>query len=130
MRRASGPYCGVETDNWHAPAGSPPQVAAGVDAGSIILQVTGGPHAPVRFPMNTSNLLHLQGVVPGRRKPSRLFVILGLGLVLTLIVGRPANAQSAVNCAAPVTSAPTAPAIVSAASTSYGTVLVEGSASY
>lgn len=80
--------------------------------------------------MITSNLLHLQGVIPGRGKPSRLFFILGLGAVLALICGRPANAQSAVNCAAPVTSAPTAPAIVSAASTSYGTVLVEGSVGY
>lgn len=80
--------------------------------------------------MNTSNLLHSQGVVPGRRKSPRLFVILGLGLALALIFGRPANAQSPVNCAARVTSAPTSPAIISVASTAYGTVLVEGSAGY
>ena len=58
--------------------------------------------------MNTSNLLHFQGVVPGRGKPSRHFFLLGLGVVLALICGRPADAQSAMNCAAPVTSAPTA----------------------
>jgi predicted lipoprotein with Yx(FWY)xxD motif len=80
--------------------------------------------------MNTSNWLHLQGLISGQRKSSRLFVILALGLALALLFGRPANAQSTVNCAAPVTSAPTSPAIVSVASTSYGTVLVEGSAGY
>lgn len=80
--------------------------------------------------MNSSNLLHLQGLIPGQRKSSRLFVILGLGLALAFLSGRPAHAQSTVNCAAPVTSAPTGPAIVSVASTSYGKVLVEGSAGY
>lgn len=80
--------------------------------------------------MNTSNCLHLPGLIPGQRKSSRLFLILGLALALALLSGRPANAQSTVNCAAPVTSAPTSPAIVSVASTSFGTVLVEGSAGY
>ena len=80
--------------------------------------------------MNTYNWLHLQSVIPGQRKSFRLFVILALGLALVLLFGRPANAQSTINCAAAVTSAPTSPAIVSAASTSYGTVLVEGSAGY
>jgi predicted lipoprotein with Yx(FWY)xxD motif len=80
--------------------------------------------------MNSSISLHLQGLIPGQRKSSRLFVILALGLALGLLFGRPANAQSTVNCAAPVTSAPTSPAIVSVASTSYGKVLVEGSAGY
>jgi predicted lipoprotein with Yx(FWY)xxD motif len=80
--------------------------------------------------MNTYNWLHLQRVIPGHRKSSHLFVFLALMLALALLSGRPANAQSAVNCAAPVTSAPTSPAIVSVASTSYGTVLVEGSAGY
>jgi len=80
--------------------------------------------------MNRSNSLHLQGLIPGQRKLSRLFVILGVGLALALLLGRPASAQSAVNCAAPTTSAPTGPAIVSVASTTYGTVLVEGSAGY
>lgn len=60
----------------------------------------------------------------------RLFVILALVLAPALLLGRPANAQSTVNCAAPVSSAPTGPAIVSAASTSSGAVLVEGSAGY
>ena len=80
--------------------------------------------------MNTYNRLHLQSVIPGQRKTFRLFVMLALVLALALLSGRPANAQSTVNCAAPVTSAPTGPAIVSVASTSYGTVLVEGSAGY
>lgn len=80
--------------------------------------------------MNSSNSLHLQGLIPGERRSSRLFVILGVGLALALLLCRPANAQSAVNCAAPVTSAPAGPAIVSVASTAYGTVLVEGSAAY
>jgi predicted lipoprotein with Yx(FWY)xxD motif len=65
-----------------------------------------------------------------QRKSSRLFVLLCAGLALALLVGRPASAQSTVNCAAPVTSAPTSPAIVSVASTPYGKVLVEGSAGY
>jgi len=80
--------------------------------------------------MNTSNSLRLQGLMNGQGKSSRVLVIVGLGLALALQFGRPANAQNNVNCAAPVTSAPTGPAIVSAASTSYGKVLVEGSASY
>lgn len=80
--------------------------------------------------MSTFNWLHLPSAIPSHGKSSRLFIILGLGLALTLLFGRPANAQSAPNCAAPVTSAPTAPAIVSVASTSHGTVLVEGSAGY
>ena len=65
----------------------------------------------------------------GQRKSSRLFVILAFGLILALQFGQHANAQS-INCAAPVTSAPTGPAIVSTASTPFGTVLVEGSAGY
>jgi predicted lipoprotein with Yx(FWY)xxD motif len=80
--------------------------------------------------MTSSNSVHLQGLVPGQGKSSRLFVILGMAFVLALLLGRPAHAQGAVNCAAPTTSAPTSPAIVSVASTAYGTVLVEGSAGY
>lgn len=80
--------------------------------------------------MNTYNCLRLQSVIPGQRTSLRLFVMLALMLALALLFGRPANAQSPVNCAAPVTGAPTGPAIVSVASTSYGTVLVEGSAGY
>lgn len=80
--------------------------------------------------MNISNSLRFQGLIPGQRKSSRFFVILALGLALALLFGRPVNAQSTVNCAAPVTGAPTSPAIVSVASTSYGRVLVEGSAGY
>lgn len=41
-----------------------------------------------------------------------------------------ASAAGDINCAAPVISPPTGPAIVSAASTPYGKVLVEGSAEY
>jgi predicted lipoprotein with Yx(FWY)xxD motif len=80
--------------------------------------------------MNSSNSVRLQGLVPAQRKLSHLFVILGMALVLALLSGRPANAQGAVNCAAPTTTAATSPAIVSVASTAYGTVLVEGSAGY
>ena len=80
--------------------------------------------------MNSSNSFHLQGLIPRQCISSRLFVILGVGLALALLLGRTANAQSAVKCAAPATSAPTSPAIVSVASTAYGTVLVEGSAGY
>ena len=76
------------------------------------------------------NISNSQGLTPGRRMSSHPFVIIALGLALALPFGRTANAQSAVNCAAPVTSAPGSPAIVSVASTSYGTVLVEGSAGY
>jgi predicted lipoprotein with Yx(FWY)xxD motif len=64
-----------------------------------------------------------------QRRSSRLLVILGFGLLLTLQFGSRANAQNT-NCAAPVTSAPTGPAVVSVASTAYGKVLVEGSAEY
>lgn len=80
--------------------------------------------------MKTFKSFHLHGLIKGPRKSSRLLVLLCLGLALALQVGRPANAQNTVNCAAPVTSAPTGPAIVSAASTSYGKVLVEGSAGF
>jgi predicted lipoprotein with Yx(FWY)xxD motif len=55
--------------------------------------------------------------------------MLGFGLVLALQFLSHANAQS-INCAAPVTSAPTGPAVVSVASTPFGKVLVEGSAAY
>jgi predicted lipoprotein with Yx(FWY)xxD motif len=65
----------------------------------------------------------------GQRKSPRLLAILGFGLVLALQFGPRANAQN-INCAAPVTSAPTGPAVVSVASTPYGKVLVEGSAGY
>ncbi|HXY96828.1 MAG TPA: hypothetical protein VEH00_07615 [Steroidobacteraceae bacterium] len=65
----------------------------------------------------------------GQRKSSRLLIILGLGLALTLPFGSRAHAQS-INCAAPVTSAPTSAAVVAVASTAYGKVLVEGSADY
>jgi predicted lipoprotein with Yx(FWY)xxD motif len=65
----------------------------------------------------------------GQRKSSRLLVILGFGLVLAFQFASRANAQS-INCAAPVTSAPSGPAVVSVASTSHGNVLVEGSADY
>lgn len=57
-----------------------------------------------------------------------LFFILCLGL--TFLPGRPANAQSTVNCAAALSSAPTDPAIVSSASTAFGKVLVGGSAGF
>ena len=80
--------------------------------------------------MNNPNSLRFQGAIPGQRKLSSFFVILAMGLALAFLFGRPVHAQSAVNCAAPVTSAPTSPAIVAVASTSYGTVLVEGSAGY
>lgn len=63
-------------------------------------------------------------------KRSNSLPLLALVLGLALLCGRPANAQTAVNCAAPVTSAPTGPAVVSVASTSFGTVLVEGTAGY
>src|SRR5215469_4748634 len=62
-------------------------------------------------------------------KAFRLFVTLGVLLVAGLLLGRPAHAQG-IDCAAPTTSAPSAPAVVSAASTSFGNVLVEGSADY
>jgi predicted lipoprotein with Yx(FWY)xxD motif len=80
--------------------------------------------------MNSSISVRLQGLVPAQRKSSHLFIILGMALVLALLSGRPANAQGAVNCAAPTSTAPTSAAIVSVASTAYGTVLVEGSAGY
>ncbi len=80
--------------------------------------------------MNTSNSGRLEHLVKGRRRSSCLFVILGLGLALALQFSPRANAQSSINCAAPVTSAPTGPAIVSTASTSFGQVLVEGSEGY
>lgn len=80
--------------------------------------------------MKTFKSLHLHDLINGRRKSARLLLILCLGLTLALQVSRPANAQNMVNCAAAVTSAPTGPAIVSAASTSYGKVLVEGSAGF
>jgi predicted lipoprotein with Yx(FWY)xxD motif len=80
--------------------------------------------------MNSSTSLHLQNLVPGQGRWSRLFGILGVGLALALVLGRPANAEGAVNCAAPATSAPTGPATVSVASTPYGAVLVEGSPGY
>jgi predicted lipoprotein with Yx(FWY)xxD motif len=65
----------------------------------------------------------------GQRNSSRLLGILGFGLVLAFQFGSRANAQN-INCAAPVTSAPTGPAVVSVSSTPYGKVLVEGSAGY
>lgn len=65
-----------------------------------------------------------------RQKSSRFFAILGLGVALALQFSPHASAQNSVNCAAPVTTAPTGPAIVSAASTPFGDVLVEGSAGY
>jgi predicted lipoprotein with Yx(FWY)xxD motif len=63
------------------------------------------------------------------RKSTRLLTILGLGLVLALPFASRAHAQG-INCAAPVTSGPSGPAVVSVASTSHGNVLVEGSADY
>ncbi|MGH8291217.1 MAG: hypothetical protein ACREV7_19815 [Steroidobacteraceae bacterium] len=63
-------------------------------------------------------------------KSSRFFIILGLGLALALQFSPRASAQNNVNCAALVASAPSGPAIVSVASTSYGKVLVEGSEGY
>jgi predicted lipoprotein with Yx(FWY)xxD motif len=56
-------------------------------------------------------------------------VILALGLALALLFGRPAHAQG-INCAASTSSAPSGPAVVSVASTPYGTALVEGSADF
>ena len=64
-----------------------------------------------------------------QRGTARLFVILAFGLVVALQFSPRAHAQN-INCAAPVTSAPTGPAVVSVASTAYGKVLVEGSAEY
>jgi predicted lipoprotein with Yx(FWY)xxD motif len=72
---------------------------------------------------------HSEGLMNGRRKSSRFPPILGLGLVLTLLIGSHAHAQG-INCAAPATNAPSGPAVVSVAPTSHGTVLVEGSADY
>ena len=80
--------------------------------------------------MKTFESLHLHDLINGRRKSARLLVILCLGLALALLVGRPANAQNVVNCAAAVSSAPTGPATVSAASRAYGKVLVTGSPGY
>ncbi len=80
--------------------------------------------------MNTSNSAHLERLLNGQRRSSLVGVILGLVLALALQFSPRANAQGTVNCAAPVTSAPTGPAIVSTASTSFGQVLVEGSAGY
>ena len=80
--------------------------------------------------MKNFKSLHLHDLIFGRRKSARLLVILCLGTALALVVGRPASAQNAVNCAAAVTSAPTGPAIVSAASRAYGKVLVTGSPGY
>jgi predicted lipoprotein with Yx(FWY)xxD motif len=62
-------------------------------------------------------------------KSLRLLVTLGVVLVAGLLLGRPAHAQG-IDCAAPTTSAPSAPAVVSVASTSFGNVLVQGSADY
>jgi predicted lipoprotein with Yx(FWY)xxD motif len=57
-----------------------------------------------------------------------LAAALTLGLIaLALGVSSPARAQDEINCADPVTSAPTGSATLSAASTPYGRVLVEGS---
>jgi predicted lipoprotein with Yx(FWY)xxD motif len=65
--------------------------------------------------------------------------IAGTGLAVALVLGlvavalgfsSPARADSGINCAESVTGAPTGPATVSAASTSYGRVLVIGSGAY
>ncbi len=80
--------------------------------------------------MNTFDSVHFEAPMRGQGKSTRFFVILGLGLALALQFSQRASAQSSVNCAASVTSAPTGPAIVSTASTSYGKVLVEGSEGY
>ena len=80
--------------------------------------------------MKTFKSLPLHDLINGRRKSTPLLVMLCLGLALALQVSRPANAQNMVNCAAPVTSAPTGPATVSAASRAYGKVLVTGSPGY
>ena len=79
--------------------------------------------------MSTSDSVHLEAPIQGQGKSTRVVLILALGLALALQFGQRANAQS-INCAAPVTSAPSGPAIVSTASTAFGTVLVEGSAGY
>jgi predicted lipoprotein with Yx(FWY)xxD motif len=78
--------------------------------------------------MKTASI-YSEGLMNGQRKSSRFLPILGLGLVLTLLCGPRAHAQS-INCAAPVTSAPSGPAVVSVAPTPYGNVLVEGSPDY
>ena len=80
--------------------------------------------------MKTFKSFPLHDLITRQRKSSRLLVILCLGLALALQMGRPANAQNMVNCAAPVTGAPTGRAMVSATSTSYGKVLVEGSGGF
>lgn len=72
-----------------------------------------------------------------RRLPS-LVVMLTVGFFAVIFqFGSPASAQSGpasaptdINCAESVTSAPTGPAIVSAAATPYGKVLVESSSDY
>ena len=70
--------------------------------------------------------------VPGRAAAAAL----SLGLVAaTIVFSSPVSAQavsapSDIACSTAVTSAPTGPATVSAASTPYGRVLVEGSAGY
>ena len=64
-------------------------------------------------------------------KSSRLAVMLTLGVIVVGIqFGSQAKAQSPVACNTAVSSAPTAPAVVSAASSPYGRILVEGSAGY
>lgn len=73
-----------------------------------------------------------------QRNLSRLAVMLACAFMAVAIQlsssanakGRVVSAQSDINCAAPVTSPPTGPAIVSARSTPYGRVLVEGSADF
>lgn len=71
-----------------------------------------------------------------RRFGRRVASLAAVGtLILGLVAGAvpftaPASAQSNPSCADSVTSAPTGPATVSAASTSYGRVLVEGSGDY
>jgi len=59
----------------------------------------------------------------------RLVVMLTLSLV-ALQFGSPASAQTGVSCNTAVSGAPTGPATVSTASTSFGTILVVGSADY
>lgn len=78
-----------------------------------------------------------QGSETRRATPFRRFrspvaaTMLSLGLAAaSLGFSAPVSAQSTINCAEAVTSAPTGPATVSAASTSYGQVLIVGSGDY
>lgn len=66
-----------------------------------------------------------------QRNLLRLLGMLGFGLVAAALqFSSPARAETGISCATPVTSPPTAPAIVAVATTAYGRVLVDGSADF